>query len=143
MKFLFLFFLFINISFANSQNISRMNALKKVIQKEEYIALAINKYILQTATIPKTSENILDWTKLEVDDYLGSGFNRTNPLTSDDMYVYYDTSSHNFFVRGVVIKLSESETNFDSDLSYLYNFYSSRIFRVNTLAPISTTEEKC
>jgi len=142
MKFLFLFFLFINISFANSQNISRMNALKKVIQKEEYIALAINKYILQTATIPKTSENILDWTKLEVDDYLGSGFNRTNPLTSDDMYVYYDTSSHNFFVRGVVIKLSESETNFDSDLSYLYNFYSSRIFRVNTLAPINTTEEK-
>ena len=102
MKYLLFFFLFINISFANSENISRMNALKQVIQKEEYIALAINKYILQTADIPKTSSNILDWEKLEVDDYLGSGFNRTNPITSEDMSVYYDTDSHNFFIRGVV-----------------------------------------
>ncbi|MGB1226874.1 MAG: hypothetical protein ACPG9K_03205 [Poseidonibacter sp.] len=142
MKFLLLLFLFINVSFANSENISRMNALKKVIQKEEYISLAINKYILQTGTIPKTSGNLLDWTKLEVDDYLGSNFNKTNPLTSKDMNVYYDTSSDNFFIRGVVDDLEDPKFTFDSELMYLYNFYTSRIFRVNTLAPINTTEEK-
>jgi len=142
MKYLLFFFLFINISFANSENVSRMNALKKVIQKEEYIALAINKYILQTGTIPKTSENILAWGKLEVDDYLGSSFNRTNPITSEDMSVYYDTGSHNFFIRGVVDYIGNTrKTNYDDTLLYIYNFYTSRIFRVNTLAPEDKKEE--
>lgn len=142
MKFLLILFLFINISFANNENISRMNALKKVIQKEEYIALAINKYILQTADIPITSLNKLDWTKLEVEDYLGSNFNKTNPLTSKEMYVYFDTKTHNFFIRGVIDYINTTDTSFDEDLLYLYNFYTSRIFRVNTLAPISSTDKR-
>ncbi|MAC84535.1 MAG: hypothetical protein CL624_10405 [Arcobacter sp.] len=142
MKFFLFLLLFINISFANSENISRMNSLKKVIQKEEYISLAINKYILQTGSIPKTSSNKLDWTKLEVEDYLGSSFNKNNPLTSKDINVYYDTSSYNFFIRGVLDDLEDPKFLYDTDLVYLYNFYASRIFRVNTLAPINVTEEK-
>jgi len=145
MKFLLLLLLLINISFANSQNISRMNALKKVIQKEEYIALAINKYILQTGTIPKTNLNKLDWEKLDHEDYLGESFNKNNPLTSEDIDVYYDTQTYNFFIRGVVVDIGteeEPESSYDEDLKYLYNFYKSRIFRVNTIAPLDTTEEK-
>ncbi len=34
-----------------------MNNVKELIQKEEYIALAINKYILQTGTIPKKNQS--------------------------------------------------------------------------------------
>ena len=56
-----------------------MNGVKNVIQKEEYIALAINKYILQTGTIPKKNNNTLDWTKLETAEYLGTNFNKKNP----------------------------------------------------------------
>ncbi len=145
MRFLLFVLLLINISFANSLNISRMNALKSVIQKEEYIALAINKYILQTGTIPKTDSNKLDWEKLEHKDYLGELFNRKNLLTSDDIDVYYEPKTYNFFIRGVVANigtLEEPESSYDEDLKYLYNFYASRIFRVNTLAPIDTTVEK-
>ena len=46
MKIIFTILIFINLLFANSENISMMNNIKNVIQKEEYIALAINKYIL-------------------------------------------------------------------------------------------------
>lgn len=140
MKVFILICLLINISFANSKNISRMNSLKSVIQKEEYIALAINKYILQTGDIPKTSSNLLDWTKLEVEDYLGNGFNRRNPLTSKNINVYYDPKTFNFFIRGVVDDIEDPKFLYDEKLKFLYNFYASRIFRVNTLAPIDSTE---
>jgi len=133
MRILLLILFLINISFANSENISRMNSLKSVIQKEEYISLAINKYILQTGSIPITSTNTLDWDVLRVEDYLGENFNKTNPLTSKDINVYYNTRSYNFFIRGVF----DDITLYNEDLKYLYNFYTSRIFRVNTLAPIN------
>jgi hypothetical protein len=141
--FLFLFFL-INISFANSENISRINSIKSVIQKEEYISLAINKYILQTGSIPKIKSAtsnlfLLDWNSLETKDYLGTNFNRANLLTSKDINVYYDDTSNNFFIRGVLDDLEEPRFLFNQDLAYLYNFYISKIFRVNTLAPVDTT----
>lgn len=142
MKIFLFILLLINITFANNQNTSRMNSLKKVIQKEEFIALAINKYILQTGSIPKTDSNSLDWSKLEVEDYLGSNFNKINPLTSKTINVYYDTTSSSFFIRGVLDDIENPKFLYDEDLKYLYNFYISRIFRINTLAPINVTEEK-
>jgi len=135
MRFILLILLLINISFANTQNISRMNALKKVIQKEEYIALAINKYILQTGSLPLTESKDFDWTKLDNEDYLGKNFNKSNPLTSKYIDVYY--KSGNFFIKGVI----DDNISYDEDLKYLYNFYTSRIFRVNTLAPIKIIED--
>ena len=87
MKNIFAILIFINLLFADSENISMMNNIKNVIQKEEYIALAINKYILQTATIPKDSDNKLDWDKLVTEEYLGINFNKTNPLTNENMEI--------------------------------------------------------
>ena len=45
-----LIMLFVN-SFASNKE-SLMNDIKSLIQKEEYLAIAINKYILQTGEIP-------------------------------------------------------------------------------------------
>ena len=56
----------------------------------QYISLAINKYILQTATIPKKDDNSLYWDKLKTNDYLGSNFNTTNPITSSELKVTFD-----------------------------------------------------
>ena len=96
-----------------------MNNVKEVIQKEEYISLAINKYILQTAKIPKKSDgsNDLDWEKLLTEDYLGANFNKTNPLTSKDIVVNFD-SNNNAFIKGVI----ESEAKYKEEHNYLYNF---------------------
>ena len=93
MKIIFSILIFINLLFANSENISMMNNIKNVIQKEEYIALAINKYILQTATIPKDSDNKLDWDKLVTEEYLGINFNKTNPLTNENMEIAFDSKN--------------------------------------------------
>jgi alpha-tubulin suppressor-like RCC1 family protein len=116
-----------------------MNNVKEVIQKEEYISLAINKYILQTAKIPKKSDgsNDLDWEKLLTEDYLGANFNKTNPLTSKDIVVNFD-SNNNAFIKGVI----ESEAKYKEEHNYLYNFYINKVFRVNTIPPSNITKEK-
>ena len=122
----------INFLFALNPNISAMNSLKEVIQKEEYIALSINKYILQTGKIPKKSDDTLDWDLLMVDDYLGVNFNKKNPLTSKDMIVKFDTSN-NCFMLGVI----EKKEDYNSNHNFLYNFYTQKEFRVNSLGPKS------
>lgn len=137
MKILFLILIYINFAFSSSENISLMNAVKDVIQKEEYISLALNKYILQTATIPKNSNNSLDWAKLETAEYLGTNFNKTNPLTNSNIMVTFD-SKNNAFIKGAI----ETTTNYNSEYNYLYNFYTNKVFRVNTIPPINITKEK-
>lgn len=81
MRLIILSLIFISFSFSSNLNIALMNDIKDVIQKEEYISLAINKYILQNGKVPKKSDNTLDWDKLMVDDYLGTNFNKYNPIT--------------------------------------------------------------
>lgn len=114
-----------------------MNKIKDVIQKEEYIAIAINKYILQTATIPKKDDNTLDWDKLMKDDYLGVNFNKKNSLTSNDIKVNFD-SKNNVFILGSL----EEEAQYKTDNNYLYDFYINKIYRVNTISPLNKTKEK-
>ena len=138
MKILVLILIYINFVFASSENVSLMNAVKDVIQKEEYIALAINKYILQTATIPKKTDNSLDWTKLETAEYLGTNFNKTNPLTKANIVVIFDSTTNNAFIKGAI----ETVNNYSSEYNYLYNFYTNKVFRVNTIPPINITKEK-
>jgi hypothetical protein len=137
MKILILILIYINFAFCSSENISLMNDVKDVIQKEEYISLALNKYILQTATIPKKSDNSLDWTKLETTEYLGTNFNKTNPLTNSNIIVTFD-SKNNAFIKGAI----ETTTKYNSEYNYLYNFYTNKVFRVNTIPPINITKEK-
>lgn len=138
MKILVLILIYINFVFASAENVALMNAVKDVIQKEEYIALAINKYILQTATIPKDSNNALDWTKLETSEYLGTNFNKINPLTKANIVVVFDSTTNNAFIKGAI----EAENKYSAEYNYLYNFYTNKVFRVNTIPPINITKEK-
>ena len=137
MKIIFTILIFISLLWSNSENVSMMNNIKNVIQKEEYIALAINKYILQTATIPKDDDNNLDWEKLTTEEYLGTNFNKTNPLTNEDMDIAFDTNN-TAYIKGVI----KEEDEYQSDNKYLYNFYINKLFRVNTLPPFDTSKEK-
>lgn len=114
-----------------------MNDIKSVIQKEEYISLAINKYILQNGKIPKKDDNTLDWDKLLTTDYLGTNFNKYNPLTKQSIKVIFDVNN-NTFIKGVF----EIESSYTSELNYLYNFYINKIFRVNTIPPKDNTKSE-
>lgn len=109
-----------------------MNAVKKVIQKEEYIALSVNKYILQTRKLPKDKNGNFDWSVLTVDDYLGSSFNKHNNITKTNFVITFD-DKNNIFIKGAL----QNRSSYDEKNSYLYNFYTNRVFRVNTLPPKS------
>jgi hypothetical protein len=137
MKILILILIYINFAFSSSENITLMNDVKDVIQKEEYISLALNKYVLQTGTIPKKNDNSLDWTKLETTDYLGTNFNKINPLTKSDIVVAFDTNN-SAFIKGAI----ETVAKYSAEYNYLYNFYTNKVFRVNTIPPINITKEK-
>ena len=107
-----------------------MNDVKSLIQKEEYISLALNKYILQTGTIPKKSDDTLNWDKLMVKDYLGTNFNKINPITNKEIIITFDTKN-NAFIKGAI----EKEADYKEEYNYLYNFYTNKVFRVNTIPP--------
>ena len=115
-----------------------MNNVKELIQKEEYIALAINKYILQTGTIPKKNDNTIDWGKLSTSDYLGTNFNKKNPITQNDIVVTFD-GKNNVIISGIL----EEESDYKkSENSYLYNFYRNKLFRVNTMPQTNVQKGK-
>ena len=115
-----------------------MNNVKELIQKEEYIALAINKYILQTGTIPKKNDNTIDWGKLSTSDYLGTNFNKKNPITQNDIVVTFD-GKNNVIIYGIL----EEESDYKkSENSYLYNFYRNKLFRVNTMPQTNVQKGK-
>jgi hypothetical protein len=137
MKIIFTILIFINLLWSNSENVSMMNNIKNVIQKEEYIALAINKYILQTAKVPKDNDSKLDWDKLTTEEYLGTSFNKINPLTNEDMEITFD-NKNTAYIKGVI----KEESAYETDNKYLYNFYINKLFRVNTIPPFDTTKEK-
>lgn len=136
MKVLISIIILINFSFASNANVSLMNNIKNIIQKEEYIALAINKYILQKAKVPKTGTS-LNWTLLENDDYLGTDFDKINPLTNEDIVVTFDTDN-NAYIKSILTNIDE----YDNKSKYLYNFYINKIFRVNTIPPKNNTGDE-
>lgn len=123
MKIFVLLFIFMSFAFSSNQNVALMNDIKSVIQKEEFISLAINKYILQNAKIPKKDDNTLDWDELMTSDYLGINFNRYNPMTKQNISVVFD-SNNSAFIKGVF----EAENKYKSEYNYLYNFYINKIF---------------
>ena len=135
MRVLTLILIFISFAFSSSQNVALMNDIKSVIQKEEFISLAINKYILQNAKIPKKDDDTLDWDKLMTSDYLGTNFNKYNPITKQNISVVFD-SNNSAFIKGVL----ETENQHKAEYNYLYNFYINKIFRVNTIPPKNNTK---
>lgn len=122
MKIFVLLFIFMSFAFSSNQNVALMNDIKSVIQKEEFISLSINKYILQNAKIPKKDDNTLDWDELMTSDYLGTNFNRYNPMTKQNISVIFD-SNNSAFIKGVF----EAENQHKSEYNYLYNFYINKI----------------
>ena len=141
MKIFISILIFVSLTFGATQNVSLMNNIKDVIQKEEYISLAINKYIAQTGKIPKKSDNTLDWDKLETAEYLGTNFNKTNPITLKEIKVIFDTTANkknSAYILGVI----EQESEYKQEYNYLYNFYTNKVFRVNTIPPTDITKEK-
>jgi hypothetical protein len=117
-----------------------MNGIKNVIQKEEFIAIAINKYILQNLTVPKklnvvNSKYELDWNEMLNDEYLGSNFNKYNPILKSDILVEFD-SKNNAYIKGAITETTE----YKEEYKYLYNFYTNKVFRVNTIAPVDITD---
>ncbi|MGA1931685.1 hypothetical protein ACH5BF_03055 [Arcobacter sp. YIC-464] len=134
MKILFFVLIFALPIFANIQNKASMNSIKNIIKKEEFIALAVNKYIQQTGEIPKTTAGSLNWTLLNSEDYL-LDFNKTNDFTSNSIVTRFD-ANNNLFILGAI----EKADDYDTKQMYLYNFYQSALFRVNTTPPKDTSQ---
>ena len=118
-------------SFAFSSNLPKehiLNNIKSLIQKEEFLSLAINRYIVENGKLPK-KDGVLDWKILEDGKYLVN-FDKKSPFLNKDLIVSFD-ANNNIFIQGIVLV----DADFNSDLKYAYNIYTDSIFRVNTVAP--------
>lgn len=135
MKAFLSFFTFVTLMFSNTNN-SLLNEVQGLIQKEEYLALALNKYVLKTKSLPTitddtTNEIILNWSLLLNEEYLGENFNKKNPFkTNSDIKVKFD-NENNAYIFSIV----ESSSDYKSEYKYLYNLYNNANFRINTQAP--------
>lgn len=132
---LILTFLIVNLFASNKESL--INDIKSLIQKEEYLAIAINKYILQTGQIPKNTNNQLDIDLLKDGGYLDSNFNDINPFTNATIVVNFNTTTNNAFI----VSLIDQEEKYRDEHKYLYDFYTNNNFRVNTLAPDISNEK--
>ncbi len=123
MKAFFLFFLSINYLFADNYIDSlTLTKIKKLVQKEEEIAFAYKKYLLEKGTTPTTIDT------LKEQNYLPKGFDFINPFgkvitLKNDEYVI-----NGFSTMDNVLK------------SNLYDYYYSSKYRTYTKAPLSTNE---
>lgn len=124
-KTLFLLFLSVNYLFADNYIDSlTLTKIKKLVQKEEEIALAYKKYLLEKGTNPTTIE------VLKEQNFLPKGFDSINPF-------------------GKVISLKNNEyvingfSTTDNTLkSNLYDYYYSNRYRTYTKAPLSINESE-
>lgn len=122
LKFAILFFLSLNI-FANDEYINSLTLakVKKLVEKEEEIALAYKNYILKNGS---ETRNIT--TLAENSAYLPSNFSTNN---------YFGGNIS--FPTNTTHKL-RSFTTSDNDLkSNIYDYYYSNKYRTNTKAPLS------
>lgn len=136
MKVIFIIIFITCALFANEQKEYLMNNMKSLIQKEEYISLAINKYILQTGKIPKNSDSTINWEVLEK-GYLNKGFSQKNPYTNKDTILITFDDKNNSFIKGIIQDKEKSK----EEHKYLYNLYTDSKFRVNTIPPSDTTDK--
>ena len=122
LRFAILFILSLNI-FANDEYINSLTLakVKKLVEKEEEIALAYKNYILKNGT-ETTNINTLKASST----YLPSNFSTNNYFGGN---ISFSTNTH---------KLKSFATT-DNDLkSNIYDYYYSNKYRTNTKAPLST-----
>lgn len=135
LRLLILIFLAINI-FANDEYINSLTLakVKKLVEKEEEIALAYKKYILEKGTNPST---ILI---LKNTNYLPKGFNEITPF-GNQIELVIDV---NILPLDLADDKHKIKSFFTTDLklkSNLYDYYYSDKNRVNTKAPLSTRDD--
>lgn len=125
-KLIYILILCSTILLADNRNIFLLKQVKKLVQKEEYIALAINKYIANEGDLPKNALGKFDISKLKTNNYLGANFGLTNPLTKEDIALTINNTKNK---NQIFFKMP----SFNLNQRYLQNFYTNPIFRVNTL----------
>lgn len=136
MKYILLISILITTMFAQSENVINVNKIKQLIQKEEFISIAVNKYILQTGKIPITDDDKFDWNVLFTEEYLGENFSKIGSMTNHDLNVEFEGKNIYIHSFGDLSKSSE----YNKHQRYLYNFYIDRKFRTNTQPSRSHTQ---
>ena len=122
-KIFFLFFISLNLfALENHLDSLTLTKIKKLIEKEEEIATAYKKYILEKGSEPSTLATLKTTT-----GYLPSTFSTNN----------YFGGTINFSTN--VNKLTSLSIISNNDLkTNIYDYYYSNKYRTNTKAPLST-----
>ncbi|QKF65744.1 hypothetical protein AVENP_0164 [Arcobacter venerupis] len=124
LKIAVLFFLSLNI-FASDNYIDSLTLtkIKKLVQKEEEIALAYKKYIFEKGT-NKDDNTLITVEKLRNLNYLPKGFSLTDPF-GRQLTIIANNKINAFTTTDATLKLN------------LYDYYYSNYYRTNTKAPLS------
>lgn len=119
-KVLFAYFFIFNILFADSYVDSlTLTKIKRLVQKEEDIAFAYKKYLLEKGVVPT------DITTLITGNYLPKGFDSLNPFGKVISLKTGEYSINGYSSSDIILK------------SNLYDYYYSNKYRTYTKAPLS------
>jgi hypothetical protein len=102
-----------------------LTKVKKLIEKEEEIAIAYKKYLLEKGEIPDEISTLI------TNSYLPKGFDTINPFGKEIKF----TTSTSYSTNDSLPDNSEIKTN-------LFDYYYSNKYRVYTKAPISVSNSK-
>ncbi len=132
LKFLFLSILCINFLFANSDGIDSLtlSKIKKLVEKEESIAIAYKKYLLKVGTNPSTIKELKDAS------FLPKGFDTINPF-GKEISLILDENSTTTNKKDDKHKIRGFESSDPILKSNLYDYYYSNKYRTYTKAPLS------
>lgn len=131
-KTLFFYVLFFSISiFADNYVDSiTLTKIKKLVQKEEEIALAYKKYILEKGVNPTTLND------LKTANNLPKGFDIINPF-GKQITIILDNNSTITDKKDDIHKIRGFESTDPKLKSNLYDYYYSNKYRIYTKAPLS------
>ena len=120
-KIFFLFLLSLNL-FSNENNIDSitLSKVKKLILKEEEIAVAYKKYILEQGTNPTSISTLI------TNNYLPKGFSNINPFGKE---MKFDTTTP-YKLESSIPDNIDLKTN-------IFDYYYSSKYRTYTKAPLS------
>ncbi|OCL98413.1 hypothetical protein AAX29_01652 [Aliarcobacter thereius] len=136
-KYIFISLSFISILFANSSKESIINDVKILITKEERLALAINRYILENLKPPITSDSKINYEDEEFKKLLGNSFEIfKNPITNKNLQIEYLKNG-----RFVINSMINEDSKYNDKNKFAYNFYIDPNYRVNTQAPLTNNED--
>ena len=125
-RIILLFLLSLNL-YSNENNIDSitLSKIKKLIQKEEAVAYAYKKYILQKGTNPSDLDDLI------TNNYLPAGFSESNPF---NVKMEFDTSTA-YKLKSSIPDNIDLKTN-------VFDYYYSNKYRVYTKAPMSIKNNK-